>query len=55
MPFKVIKQSNCYKIVNLKTNKITNPCFKTKQKAENQAKNWMRYSRQNHYKNKKNN
>ena len=44
MPFRIIKVNNGYKILKLKTMKFAKPLFKTRQAAENQMKNWMRYA-----------
>lgn len=46
MPFKVIKFKNYYRIFKINTNTVARPKFKTKQAAENQMKNWLRYAHQ---------
>ncbi len=43
MPFKIIKKEGYYRIYKIKEDILTKPRFKTKQKAINQANNWLRY------------
>ena len=43
MPFKIVKINDHYRILKIKNNKLIKTKFKTKQKALNQAKNWLRF------------
>jgi len=45
MPFEIIhdEENKCYRVKNIKKDRIVKTKFKTRDKAINQAKNWMRY------------
>jgi len=45
MPFEIKKVNGGYKLYNRDTKKYSKPIFKTKLAANNQRRNWMRYSR----------